>query len=287
MHRYNDIEMAFVLQRFDKSLPEPVHKGIYREYVEAGWDVLEMRNTMDINQTTCPVCRSDLYHFEFYADSSEFGVMNQYGDVIRVTNVRDTDGFFWDPEAQATGDHFMCKRCKDSFGNLETNRGSIRLHLPEGSDYNSEDQITGATTHNGVVRFDDYWYNDRSLWIPLCDVSNSLDMEVFVGAKAIGKTKYEQHLEANGWREIQYHEFNVNMDPFTAETKLPRLFKRVVDEWSKLNTKIVSGIDEPYLMIDGSRLFTTYEGYDQVYNRMATSLQSIGLEEVPSSHESE
>lgn len=276
---YGDLEMAFVLQRFDKTLPEAVHKALYREYREAGWDVLEMRDTMDIEASECPICTTELYHFGGQV-GSEFGTMNEYGDVIRIEHIGDEAGWHWYPQAEETDDRFMCEHCRDSFGYLEDNSNSVRLHLPKESDYNYGAEITGFTTCNGVIRFDDYYQENRSLWVPLCDVSNSLDMVEFAEAKATNRGQYRAHLDDNNWKAISYEELSQGTDPFTAETRFRNAFEEIVAEWQDSYYEIPTDIEYPYLMIDGKRLFTTADGYDQVYCEVSRELCQKGLDPV-------
>ena len=53
---YGDLESAILLQGWDKTLPDTVHKGL----LDSGLDIYEAVNTHDIDEEKCPHCDSKL-----------------------------------------------------------------------------------------------------------------------------------------------------------------------------------------------------------------------------------
>jgi|APHM01.1.fsa_nt_gi hypothetical protein len=76
---YGDLETAILLQSWDKSLPDRVHKGL----VDSGLDIYEAVNNHDLETQTCPSCDSDMWEFQIqHSDTyTETHWVDEHGEV--------------------------------------------------------------------------------------------------------------------------------------------------------------------------------------------------------------
>ncbi len=264
------LEMAFVLQGFDKKLPDIIHKALYKEYKNDGLDVLEMVNTHEIQSSVCPVCSMEIFTFEFPRHHTEY--MTEYGNVLDVTFLEDETQPHYFPEAEETGQDKMCQGCRDVFPWVGDENGGVRIHLPD------VDEISGFSVQSGVIQHRDFGYmNRRSAWVPLPDMNHTDDFVEFSREHAASQQRGRGWLAENYWSELSHEDFMGENCAYGDDVRFRDEFRDVIRQWARSNEETHPDLEYPYIMIDGKYLFYKEGGRNEVYDAMASQLEQAGL----------
>ena len=221
---YGDLDNAILLQAFDKTLPERVHKGL----LETGWDIFEAVNCNDLDKKLCPGCDTEMWDIEIQEGQgyTSHNWLDEYGNTLDFEEfVENVDGRFWSADWQEGDSPVLCYACAcdihyDFPRNLSDN-GSVVVH------YGETDEVSAFAVWNGLVRwdFEAYWSDGwTDLWgLP----GDATDVPA-----AFATRNVVSHFEGIGWGEIAE---STAMDALPAGSRglrAKKQYRRLATEWS-------------------------------------------------------
>lgn len=225
---YGDLESAILLQGWDKTLPDTVHKGL----LDSGLDIYEAVNTHDIDEEKCPHCDSKLYPFEIDIGRgyTKTKWISEWGDVTGeyLEFVENKDQYLWNANPDENDAPVLCPACSIDrgyeFPKHSTDPGSVRVH------YGEFNEISGFSIIDNLVRFDFAYHDNMTDLYPLPDGEEGLP-------KALASGEHTEWLDANNWTEIALETVKEHEDvqlKFGNRTT-SRLYKQIVQDWAESN----------------------------------------------------
>ena len=225
---FGDLEDAILLQGWDKTLPDRVHKGL----LESGADIFEATECHDIEAETCPSCGSDMFRFELPGGSNYTHTewVDEWGNVTDdvVEYVDDVAGHIWNADREDDHTPILCGACSmDShydFPRRDYDSGSVRIH------YGETDEVSGFSVSGNLVRWDflGYFGDHMTDLFDLPDGEHGLPV-------ALVKRELPEWLEANDWTEIAQQ---TALDEVSKRSALKRRgfreqYRRIAEEWAE------------------------------------------------------
>ena len=224
---FGDLEDAILLQGWDKTLPDRVHKGL----LESGADIYEAMECHDIEAERCPCCDSDMFRFELPGGTNYTHTewVDEWGNVSDdwVEYVDDIGGHIWNANREDDHAPVLCGACSlDShrdFPIRDYDSGSVRIH------YGETDEISGFSVAENLVRWDFLGYYDG-----MTDLFDLPDGEHGLPV-ALVKRELPEWLEANNWTEIAQQ---TALDEASKRSALKRRgfrqeYRRIAEDWAE------------------------------------------------------
>ncbi|WP_229112812.1 hypothetical protein [Halapricum desulfuricans] len=221
---YGDLEDAILLQAWDKTLPERVHKGL----LDSGLDIFEGVNTNDLEKMRCPSCGSDMWEIEIYSGSNytHREWINDWGDVTGdfVEFVASPDDYLWNADPEEDHAPVLCSACSHDahydFPRRKADPGYVAVH------YGETDEISGFSVRGNLVRWDFEAYD------------NMTDLWVLPGGheglpRALAESTLTDWLDSHNWTEIAFETVRKAAYQGIGRRTLEREYKRLATEWAE------------------------------------------------------
>jgi len=224
---YGDLEDALLLQAFDKTVPDGVHKGL----IESGWDIFEAVNCNDLDKKLCAGCDTEMYEIEINEGDGhtsrrwmdEYG--NAEGDFLEY--VDDEAGHIWNADREDCHAPVLCTACSHDiswdFPDRLHHNGSVVVH------YGETDEVSAFGVWNGLVRWD-FWsrYGEGNwtdlFWVP----GDSEDL-----AHSFATKNVVEYMDSIGWSEISESQAMDALPAGVRGLKAKKQYRRLAEEWSE------------------------------------------------------
>mgnify|MGYP006926865901 FL=1 len=238
---YGDLEDAILLQGWDKSLPQRVHRGL----LESGMDIYEAVNTHDLDELDCPMCGCDMWRFEIPAmEYTESEWINEHGDVSKhPTFVSTKSGHVWNGDEHEDHASVLCASCNHNRGRKFQNNYRIKsgyqIYVGE------TNSICTFSACDNLIRWDSDM-SVRDVYIHIDETPS----EFSEFPKAVATDAITQWLYQHNYERITFEEIKQSSQLTNAPLHKPGL-QRVYDE--NINTlhnmvKHSDSIDYTYVL---------------------------------------
>jgi hypothetical protein len=226
---YGDLESAILLQAWDKTLPDRVHRGL----LESGLDIYEGVNTNDLEKERCPCCGSDMWRIEIYQGDGYTSTdwVDEWGNVTGeyIEYVESIDGHLWNAAKEEDHAPVLCAACSmdahREFPRTASHSGSVRIH------YGETDEISGFSVKDNLVRWDfEAYFGDgmTDLWGLPGGHEEGL-------AKALATSTVTDWLDEHDWVEVAKDTVKENCEKrIQIKTRtFDREYRRIAEEWAE------------------------------------------------------
>jgi hypothetical protein len=244
---YGNLEDAILLQKWDKSLPDRVYRGL----LDSGIDIYEAVNVHDLDKVRCPMCDCDMWEFEIpIGDYTNTEWISEYGDIAQhPTFVSNIDGWIWNTNENEKDAPVLCASCDYSkhrgFQNKYALESGYVIYMGE------KNEICSFSACDNLIRWDfEKFYNSCNIHI---DNISSKFVEL---AEAIGKDNISQWLHQYNYRRIRLEEIKQSTELVKSpihKCSIERVYDGIINDLS-VEKDNIEDIDYTYILDTNTRI---------------------------------